>query len=336
MSGSSIPTSPSSQLDRRLGGADLRLGHQLGERAGERVDLVRGELGAVAQGRRLDRQEALQAEQHRVIAAPLDRGLLGARRELGQRGVERLPAGGAGGERLGPLAVEQERLAGERRRTLDIGARWDCRASGNIGGVGHRRLWVSAPTATGKHGRLRGWNEAAGSRIRLPRELTEVREPRTERARIVITERMRSRLTLALGPRWRRLALPLVVAGCGSSGGRDGDSHPDYGRRWPARRRRWRSSTARRNQLLPGGKDAFEKRVASLGYPVVANVWASWCGPCRYEFPMFQEASAKFGKQVGFIGIDSEDSEQRGRTSSPKSRCPTRATPTPTTNSPRS
>ena len=67
------------------------------------------------------------------------------------------------------------------------------------------------------------------------------------------------------------------------------------------------------NQLLPGGKDAFEKRVGDLGYPVVANVWASWCGPCRYEFPIFQEASAKLGKQVAFLGIDSEDSENGSR-----------------------
>jgi len=64
------------------------------------------------------------------------------------------------------------------------------------------------------------------------------------------------------------------------------------------------------NELLPGGKDAFEKRVGELGYPVVANVWASWCGPCRFEFPLFQEASAKWGKKVAFIGVDAEDSEK--------------------------
>ena len=45
-----------------------------------------------------------------------------APRRARQRGVERPAARGPGRQRLGALAVEQERLAGERRRPLDIGA----------------------------------------------------------------------------------------------------------------------------------------------------------------------------------------------------------------------
>ena len=41
----------------------LLLGHQLGQGAGERVDLVRVQLGAVAQLRRFVGEEALQPEQ---------------------------------------------------------------------------------------------------------------------------------------------------------------------------------------------------------------------------------------------------------------------------------
>lgn len=62
------------------------------------------------------------------------------------------------------------------------------------------------------------------------------------------------------------------------------------------------------NQLLDGGNDAFEARLKQLeGYPVVVNGWASWCGPCRAEFPYLQELSVTNGKQVAFLGLDSED-----------------------------
>ena len=62
-------------------------------------------------------------------------------------------------------------------------------------------------------------------------------------------------------------------------------------------------------QLLDGGTDAFQARVAKLrGHPVVVNQWASWCGPCRYEFPFFQRLAAKYAGRVAFLGVNSQDS----------------------------
>ena len=68
------------------------------------------------------------------------------------------------------------------------------------------------------------------------------------------------------------------------------------------------------NQLLPGGKDAFDARLAQLkGYPVVVNKWASWCGPCRFEFPWFQSLAKSKGGQVAFIGVNANDSDDTAR-----------------------
>jgi len=62
------------------------------------------------------------------------------------------------------------------------------------------------------------------------------------------------------------------------------------------------------NALLGGGPAAFHAHLAALkGYPVVVNKWASWCGPCQTEFPAFQKAAVKYGRQVAFIGVDGKD-----------------------------
>ena len=71
---------------------------------------------------------------------------------------------------------------------------------------------------------------------------------------------------------------------------------------------------AQRNQLLDGGPDAFQDRIGSLkGYPIVVNKWASWCGPCRQEFPYFQEHCVRLGKRVAFLGVDSNDNDDDAR-----------------------
>ena len=65
---------------------------------------------------------------------------------------------------------------------------------------------------------------------------------------------------------------------------------------------------AQPSELVEGG---FEARLKELrGHPVVVNKWASWCGPCRAEFPIFQRLSARLGKEVGFLGLNSLDNRQ--------------------------
>jgi cytochrome c biogenesis protein CcmG, thiol:disulfide interchange protein DsbE len=49
-------------------------------------------------------------------------------------------------------------------------------------------------------------------------------------------------------------------------------------------------------------------RLAGLrGKPMVINIWAQWCGPCRSEAPHLAAVAADAGDKVNFIGIDYGD-----------------------------
>ncbi len=102
-------------------------------------------------------------------------------------------------------------------------------------------------------------------------------------------------------------AIALAACGSGDSGG-GGSPPPDYAAKLAGSPPPLAALHKQENQVLEGGKDAFEARIGELeGFPKVVNVWGSWCGPCRAEFPHFQEVSANLGRKVAFLGIDSDD-----------------------------
>ena len=44
-----------------------------------------------------------------------------------------------------------------------------------------------------------------------------------------------------------------------------------------------------------------------FGKPIVLNFWASWCGPCQYEMPDFEEAYHQYGEEVQFLMVNLTD-----------------------------
>jgi thiol-disulfide isomerase/thioredoxin len=67
----------------------------------------------------------------------------------------------------------------------------------------------------------------------------------------------------------------------------------------------------RANEITPADADAYVAELEELrGHPVVVNAWASWCGPCKLEFPIFQQVSARLGKRVAFLGLNVSDNRQ--------------------------
>ena len=108
----------------------------------------------------------------------------------------------------------------------------------------------------------------------------------------------------------------LSLGACGQqTAGNYGDSPPNYEKALAGAPKPLAQLYSRGGDVVPGALDAYHSELAKLkGYPVVANVWASWCGPCRFEFPLFQHVSAKLGKGVAFLGVNSYDSDDAAKT----------------------
>ena len=115
------------------------------------------------------------------------------------------------------------------------------------------------------------------------------------------------------------IALTLGVAACGSDSG-TGPGNPDsaatdYERALADAPPPLASLYAEANEILPGELPAYEARIADLeGHPIVVNKWASWCGPCRAEFPFFQDLAAERGERIAFLGIDGQDADDAAAT----------------------
>lgn len=116
------------------------------------------------------------------------------------------------------------------------------------------------------------------------------------------------------------LALALALAACGAGGNGAGNPDSELSKSEateplagaPPQLAAIRDQA---NQLLVGGTEAFEARLTALrGTPVVVNKWASWCGPCRLEFPFFQSLASKRGTKIAFLGVDANDSEDAAAT----------------------
>ena len=88
-------------------------------------------------------------------------------------------------------------------------------------------------------------------------------------------------------------ALTGVAAACHSQPEAESARRAEVGEQLPD----WRGA------LLTG--DSIS--VADLGAPVLVNLWATWCPPCRDEMPFLQELHERYGGEgLRIVGISSD------------------------------
>ena len=49
---------------------------------------------------------------------------------------------------------------------------------------------------------------------------------------------------------------------------------------------------------------SFEQEVLNSEVPVVVDLWAEWCGPCRMIAPIIDELSAEFEGRAKMVKVD--------------------------------
>jgi thiol-disulfide isomerase/thioredoxin len=59
-------------------------------------------------------------------------------------------------------------------------------------------------------------------------------------------------------------------------------------------------------------QDGGRVRLTELRRPVILNLWASWCAPCRTELPTLQRFARTAGDQVTVLGVDTGDTRDAG------------------------
>lgn len=56
--------------------------------------------------------------------------------------------------------------------------------------------------------------------------------------------------------------------------------------------------------------ESFDQEVLKSETPVLVDFSATWCGPCKRQLPVLEEAQNEYNESVKFVKIDIDDSPE--------------------------
>ena len=57
-------------------------------------------------------------------------------------------------------------------------------------------------------------------------------------------------------------------------------------------------------------KDNFEKEVMEANVPVLIDLWASWCGPCRMMSPVIDKIAEEMGDKLKVCKVNVDENHE--------------------------
>jgi thioredoxin 1 len=53
----------------------------------------------------------------------------------------------------------------------------------------------------------------------------------------------------------------------------------------------------------------FDSEVLKSKVPVLVDIWATWCGPCRFYGPIVEDVSKDYDGKVKFVKVDADENQ---------------------------
>ena len=61
--------------------------------------------------------------------------------------------------------------------------------------------------------------------------------------------------------------------------------------------------------VIDVGDANFDSEVIKSNVPVIVDIWAPWCGPCRLYGPIIEDVSKEYEGKVKFVKVNADDNE---------------------------